>query len=458
MKRILPLLLASLAAWPAAAQNPEEETSRSAQEELQKRKAAAETAAEASARRPLEGAEVTYEQVLADPDNVELNFRWAKKQVEKGDVKGASATLERILMVRPDLAPVRLTYAVALYRLDNMPEAHRELNRVKEQASGAVLAEAQDYLKRVEARERLTHLTGTLGYGFQYDDNRNAGPSSGQSLFNGTAVNLTSGKATSNTSQLFLAQAGIRRDLQNPLWQAAFADLTYYRAQQTTLDTLNLQAYSFDAGLEMKMGRWTVSPTALFDHIRLHEQTYLRTRGARLRADRRVNNRVAVYGYVQGVFHDYIVTRDIPTATDRTGNETTLVGGAQFTMTATQRLTTEVGYTQQDARRIWDAYNRNAFSVTHAWLVGHGRFVLTGLTYDRDHYQGPDTVIAPQERADDIGRFDWTFGQPMGFLGKAFEPLLFTFTYEYLQANSNILNYAYSNNKVNGMLTYRWGY
>ncbi len=69
----------------------------------------------------------------------------------------------------------------------------------------------------------------------------------------------------------------------------------------------------------------------------------------------------------------------------------------------------------------------------------------------------PDLAVANQERADDKARLSWTFGQPLSPLGKLFEPLLLTATYEYLQVNSNILNYSYTNNKVSGMLTYRWG-
>ena len=458
MKTLLAVALTLTLLRPALAQDLEEEGRRSNRAAAAKaREAEASGAAKAKAAAEGAGA-VTYEMVLADPDNIDLNYRWAKAQVERGDLKGASATLERILMVKPGLTRIRLTFAIVLFRLDNLQEARRELVLVESQSTGAMKAEAQDYLAQVDSKARRTHLTGTLGVGYEYDDNRNAGPATGQRLFGGRPLNLTSGKATEDTSVLFLAAAGIKRDLEGQLARALFADFSYYRAEQTVLNTLDLQAYSFGAGVEMRIGRYTVTPSALFDHVRLSEETYLRTRGGRLKVDRRLNRRLTLYGSGQVMFNDHIRTRDIPTATERTGNESSLRAGAQVTLTATQRLDAEFGYSQKDARKIYNAYERNSFGLTHIWLVGKGRFLLSSANLDIDSYAGPDIVTAPQTRRDDKVRLAWTFGQPLGFLARPFEPLLLTCTYEFLQTNSNILNYGYTNNKVNAMLTYRWSH
>ncbi|MBI5883660.1 MAG: hypothetical protein HZB91_11220 [Elusimicrobia bacterium] len=48
------------------------------------------------------GSEVTYEQVMADPDNIELNYRYALSRVGRGDLRAAASTLERILLVKSD--------------------------------------------------------------------------------------------------------------------------------------------------------------------------------------------------------------------------------------------------------------------------------------------------------------------------------------------------------------------
>lgn len=52
--------------------------------------------------------------VLKDPGTLDLACRYAQTQIRKGDLLGASPTLERILLVRPDLPRVRVLYAVVL--------------------------------------------------------------------------------------------------------------------------------------------------------------------------------------------------------------------------------------------------------------------------------------------------------------------------------------------------------
>ncbi len=101
--------------------------------------------------RPLEAGErVTYADVLQHPDDVELNYLYAQSQVESGDLRGAAATLERILLLAPDLARVRLLYAVVLFRLDNLNEAEREFRTVSELPMPDSLREEVDSLPRAD--------------------------------------------------------------------------------------------------------------------------------------------------------------------------------------------------------------------------------------------------------------------------------------------------------------------
>jgi hypothetical protein len=58
------------------------------------------------------GRKVTYEEVLKDPDNVELNLGFARTQIRSGNLNGAAATLERVLLVQPRNLSVRILYAV----------------------------------------------------------------------------------------------------------------------------------------------------------------------------------------------------------------------------------------------------------------------------------------------------------------------------------------------------------
>ena len=148
-----------------------------AQTEIQK------AAAAAKARAAVEGEEVAYEQILADPDNIDLNLRYARSQIARADLKGAAATLERILLVNPDLAQVRLLYGIVLFRLDNMEESERMLKSVLALPTQPTLRdEVEEYLRQIRLRRKMTRWLASLSVGFQFDTNRNAAPSSKQQL------------------------------------------------------------------------------------------------------------------------------------------------------------------------------------------------------------------------------------------------------------------------------------
>ncbi|MFH1725954.1 MAG: porin family protein [Elusimicrobiota bacterium] len=455
-KTIFLTLIAGLGA-PSFAQDLDKEIERPGYA-TESQENAVETAGEARKRETVEGSgEITYAQILEDPDNIDLNYRYAKLQVERGDLRGAVATLERILMVDPALPKVRLFYAVVLYRLDNLPEAERELTALRKLPMPAsLLQEIDEYLKRIRRRTRRTNFDGSLGFGLQYDVNRNAAPATGRRLFGGVPVPLTTGLRQDDTSVLLMAAARVEHDLGTQAGHKLFGELSYYRAEQTAVDTLDLQAYAFQLGAAFKRRWGDVTPSAVFDHIRLSEETYLRTRGAQLRYDKKYDNRTALFARLRVAFHDYIKTTDVPTATERTGHRTDFSYGGSHILNPTMRLGLDLGFSHQDARKGYNRYDRHEVRGTHAWLLGKGRFLLTSMTLHVDRYSEPDTAIFNQRRADDTVRLGSTFGAPLGLIAPPLKDLLWTFTYEYFHSNSNIENYGYTNNKVSTMFTYRW--
>lgn len=459
MRPLSILLAAALSLGPLSARGQdiqkEGETPQRASEQGEKVQKTAEEAAKAQ---PAEGEEVSYEQVLADPDNVELNYRYAQGQIRRGDIKGAAATLERILMVKPDLARVRLLYALVLYRLDNLAEAERELKALQALEMPASLrAELDATLKLIEKRKRRTHLSGTLGFGTGWDSNRNASPSSGSRLFAGAPVTLTgTNLAQQDANVAFLAGLRMERDLGSQAGHSAFASLGYYRAEQMDVDTLDLQAYTMEFGATYKGVLGDLTPSAAFDHVRLSEETYLRTRGAKLRFSRRLSQALDFYLQAGHVFNDHIRTTDIPVATERTGNQTDVGFGAGLVLGPKTKLSLDYGHTQKDARKAYNAFDRDSIGLTHAWLLGKGRFLLSSVTLNLDRYRQPDAFVATKKRADDAYRLSWTFGQPLGVLGRPFKDLLATATYEHYHSFSNLTNFEYTNNKIGGMLVYQW--
>ncbi|PIR16363.1 MAG: hypothetical protein COV48_09870, partial [Elusimicrobia bacterium CG11_big_fil_rev_8_21_14_0_20_64_6] len=128
MKSIFIVILCALS---AAAQNSTPNLDRESQDPARRaaieRKAA--EAAEASAAVSSSDG-ISFEKILAAPGDLDLNERFAREQINRGDLRGAATTLERILILAPNRDRTRLLYAAVLYRLDALQDAERELRIV----------------------------------------------------------------------------------------------------------------------------------------------------------------------------------------------------------------------------------------------------------------------------------------------------------------------------------------
>ncbi|MFI5345889.1 MAG: tetratricopeptide repeat protein [Elusimicrobiota bacterium] len=419
---------------------------------------AAQADAESSKLNVSGGGDVTYEQVSADPDNVELNYRYAQAQIRRGQLKGASATLERILLLDPELPQIRLLYGVVLYRLDNLMEAEHALSAaLASNPPDAIKAEAARYLAEVHRRQKRTQLTGRLGVGWEYDDNRNAAPATGISQFAGLPVQLSPGSMrTSDTSALFLGNVEAHHDLGLPAGHEVFATFNYYRAEQTNLKNLNLTAYSPALGGVYKTPYLNVTPQLVYDYVLLAQTKFMADRGVDIRLDKTLSARAAVYADLHDVRQVYSPTAVVPAASDRTGIQVDATLGGEYSIFPTNRVGLSALYAVKHAQNIAFSYFRKGFGVNDTWLLGKGMFLLTAVRLNVDNYGNADPLVGPGLRRDTILQTDVTYGAPLSLLHPKLQDLVLTLTYENYDAMSTLSNYAYTNNKISGMLTYKW--
>ncbi|MBI3553757.1 MAG: DUF560 domain-containing protein [Elusimicrobia bacterium] len=452
-----------LTASPAGAQNnpkPDIDQETRAPGRAQQRQSTAQAAEEAS---KLETAEadmgISYDQILAKPDDIELNYRYARAQIARGELKSAAATLERILLIRPELAKVRLLYAVVLLRLDNLVEAQQELETLKAlPMPDSLRQEIEKYLALIKSSRKSTHLSGSLGLGWENDDNRNATPSSDRMQFGGVPVTLigTSGMRHDDASMLFMGNAGVVHDLGFQEGHNVFANYSYYRAEQASVKSLNLQAHSVSGGFTYKSPWLNVTPKGYFDHILLAQTTFLRQWGVGARLDRAINRNLTLYMEFKDVEQQYQVTANVPTGPQRDGADLTFVWGGDYVLSAKQKIGVSYGYEQKDANIESLSYNRNTINLRHEWLLPKGTFLLSGASFNHDEYDQPDPNVARTFRRDNWMRFSFTAGAPMSLIHPVLKDLLFTLSYEFFDSLSSIENFAYTNNKIVGLLTYRW--
>jgi hypothetical protein len=150
-------------------------------------------------------------------------------------------------------------------------------------------------------------------------------------------------------------------------------------------------------------------------------------------------------------------TRFVPNATDRTGAQWEYHVGAAWAVGPRDRLSLTLGHRRKYARVVAQAYRRESVGGEYTRLLGRGSFLAAGITGQFDRYDRPDLTLSTQGRSDDAIIGQLMLGVPLNLLWKPLTGVMATFAYERFQQTSNLLNFEYTNNRVTGTISYKWG-
>lgn len=414
-------------------------------------------AAEISSAAP--AASLSFADVLRDPDNLELSYRYAIEQVQTGNLRTAVSSLERILLVDPGQHKVRLLYAVVLFRLDSLSDAERELNTLSTlPLPDELRAEIELYKKAIKKRKQRTRLSGTLGVGISYDTNRNASPAEEKRLVFDSFLNVTgSNLRQDDAAVIALATLRVEKDLPSQVGHMLFAALSYFRNEQNVVRNGDLQVYSGQVGAALKTPVGTLTPYGAFDHVRLVQETFLRNQGGGLRHERRWTPRLSSSVDARLIYQDFSRTAIVPVGPERSGRQGDVLAGVSYAASPKLSLNAGYGWTRKSAVKPYNALDRHMLSLGAVRLLGKGRFAMLSQSLSFDEYARPDPLISSTlGRSDELYRTKVGAGTPLGFIAPFLKDFLLTLSYEYLYSKSNLVNFEYENNKFEGMLNYRW--
>jgi hypothetical protein len=381
--------------------------------------------------------------------------------MRRGDVRGASSTLERLSLLRPGDPSVRLLYGVVLYRLDDAVASERELLSVLAlpDVPDHIRREAQDYLRLARSRQRNAHFDARLSFGGGYDDNVNAAPDGDVALFAGSPLVLPETSRRKEDSNIqFIGSLGGSYDLGGPKGHTAFVRVTYFRGEQRVFNTIDLQAYNAEAGVTLRTPWVEFRPSVSFDHVLLSQSTYLRARTETLRAQKRLSRRWGLFAEFSHSDQDFVDTPIVRTAQEREGAQFDYEAGATWVPTPVDRFALTARHRRKHARVVANAYRREGAGLEWTRLFGKGVFFVGTVEGQFDRYERPDAFVHPTTRRhDDAVRLEFLTGVPMSLFWKSMRSFTVSLGYENFRQASNIVNYDYTNNRLSALITYQWG-
>ncbi|MBI4346046.1 MAG: hypothetical protein HY553_04285 [Elusimicrobia bacterium] len=401
-----------------------------------------------------------FSDVLAAPDDPELNERFARSRMEAGDLTAALTAWERVLSARPQRRDLRVLYAITLFRLDDWEGAAREIDGL----SGAGLPEdvsRQLSLMRAEIRRRRarTRVTGVLGARVDSDSNRNAAPLSGKRLVEDRPVHLRGDLlAQFDRSYGGFASVELRRDLGLQARHDVFMRLDLQRTESSKFRVLDAEIAAAQAGGTLHLGGLRLVPWGGLDHVRLSRETFLRAFSGGLRAERDLSPSWGLYGEGSLAYLDFSRISDVNSAAERSGRRAELGTGLWVSPTSTLRVRAGLAVARQEAARAYNAFERASINLAPEWLPGRGVFVQGAFGYALDRYEAPDPIVSTRLRSDDIHLARATVGVSLGVFVSWLRDVYLAQSLEYQHAVSNLENFEYENKKLSTQLSYAFGW
>jgi tetratricopeptide (TPR) repeat protein len=364
--------------------------------------------------------EQTFKQMLANPADLDVTFRYAELAIQVGDFEAAISALERMLLFNPDLPRVRLELGVLYFRLGSYAVARSYLQRAIEgpNVPDDVRSRVAIYLAEIDKRMSPHQLAGSIYGGVRYQTNANAGPERSaitlRGVIPGGQFDLDGRFTKKNDWNLFAS--GSLRHTYDPQLQSGdvlVTEATVYAAKQLEQDQLDLlfieltfgpRGQFFRDGLEGVSYR----PYVLVDYVGLEDSLYFYAPGAGINFTKQFTPAFIGEANFQAKDKTYSNTARRPNADDQDGPEYETRFDVRYQLTNDIALSGGAFYRSESAELKFHSNDEVGLTagVVHVYAAPFGLTTqdwtssLTGV-WQQTSYHEPDPVVDPNEERQD---------------------------------------------------------
>jgi len=355
--------------------------------------------------------DAAFQEMLRQPANLDVLFRFAAIATQTGDLEGAISALERMLLINPNLPRVRLELGVLYFRLGSYEVAREYLDGALKSPNvpAEVRTRAEQYMAQIENQQKASHLHGEAFLGFRYQSNANLGPATSSVRLFGQTANLNQ-SAVGGPDWGAVSTVQLRHTYDFGTQDKATLEtfFTGYANRQFQLSAANVSLVDLTIGprfqiLSSSFEDVTVKPLLAGGAIWVNDTPYYASWGGGVEVNSMLSDRLRNISTVIWRRHDNQDTSYLPTNSLFRGTEYSATTVFPFDITQIVSLFAS-GSTQRFLSDLapWQSYQ--------LWGLGGGmnfRFLdpvlKTGLPWNVSltasnqwwHYDAPDPTVDP---------------------------------------------------------------
>lgn len=369
---------------------------------------------------------ITFDEILANPDDTALNLRYARQEIATGRLQQAASALERILLTNPNWDSVRLLYGVVLYRLDDYASARIELRKLEgRDLSPRQEADRVRYLGLIEHQSSTFRIFGQVTLGGRYDTNpglvsdRYADASID---FVAGAISLLSPIDNQNDGEDhgFIGKGMIRLEADLPnapgsLWFfEAEGDITNFE----DIDRADNASGTLKSGFVFQHENLKVTPYVKAQRTWIQGDTFSERWGGGVSVRYEVDPQLILFANGEYLDEDYDSNSFSVNSNLRDGRIISGYAGAVWRVTDSQSFSVAGFAADKDAVSDQHSYEKRGITINSLTLFGGGVYLsLTGRYSETDYDQRSTGLTSPFQlvkRADEERFARAAVGAPLG--------------------------------------------
>ena len=389
---------------------------------------------------------ITYMQILQNPNDLDLNIKYAQQQGKMGNFKQTISTLERMNMLYPDNTEIKLYLLSVLVQVDSPEKANTIIEEMKlrRDLSPEDLETLQEIELELKDREPgLWTFAADISAGSVFSDNVNSVSKTRLKSESDSVVGFNSAKHDRTLS------GGIGLTATRPLGEESslLINASHSVSEQYQETDDDYQSYGLTVGLDTILLGQSVSPYLMLSKsdYQTDADSFSFMYGAGSFFSIGERNSIS-YGYA---FSD---SKGNHNSTDTTADETNSTGhsftlGHDFIFNELITTNISLGYSDSDAKvdagNDYETYDVG-FGLNFAFPWA---YIAVSNSYSFNDYKKPDTTVNSNRiRSDVTNTFDVMLTKAIGDIFPAIDPnrsLFINLSYEKVVSEANILNYDY---------------
>ena len=389
---------------------------------------------------------ITYMQILQNPNDLDLNLKYAQQQGKMGNFKQTISTLERLNMIYPDNIEIKLYLLSILVQIDSPEKAGTIIEEMKldRDLSSEDLVTLQELEEELRDREpSLWTLTADISTGGVYTDNVNSVSKTRTKSSSDERVPFNSAKYDRTLS------GGIGISASRPLGEESsfLVNLSHTTSEQYQEPDDDFQSYGLTLAVDTVLGNQSLSPYFIVSKSDYQTDADSFSLMGGIGGFFTIGERNSIsYGY------SYSDSKGNHNSTDNTAHETNSVGhgitlGHDFIVNEVITTSLSLGYNNSNAVvGAGNDYENYDFGLGINFGFPWAYISISNAISFNDYKVLDTSVDSGMLRSDYTNTFDIMLTKAVGDIFPAIDPnrsLFINMSIEKVISEGNMVNYDY---------------